>query len=182
MASQKARMAGTRGQQTSECEFWKESKYSCTHAGTSVARRGCSTNGIVAGDECDVLGMVGQESESESDGDRYAGILIDKHKAGNYRFWRLRVRISMIRIKSSSTSPPLELTFAIHVEPFSHFDLAQWQQLAERASRHYADHLQGSHIRLPELYAVFGTCQPFRLSGRRAVSLLLRGQWSPITP
>jgi hypothetical protein len=42
MASQKARMAGTRGQQAREWEFWKESKYICTHAGTSSMRRRCN--------------------------------------------------------------------------------------------------------------------------------------------
>jgi hypothetical protein len=41
-------MAGTRGQQASECEFWKESKYICTHAGTSVARSVPIEKGIVA--------------------------------------------------------------------------------------------------------------------------------------
>lgn len=46
MASQPRRMAGTRGQQARECEFWKESKYICTHVGTSSGRRGCIVKGI----------------------------------------------------------------------------------------------------------------------------------------
>jgi hypothetical protein len=41
-------MVWTRGQQASECEFWKESKYTCTHAGTSVARSLSIEKGIVA--------------------------------------------------------------------------------------------------------------------------------------
>jgi hypothetical protein len=77
---------------------------------------------------------------------------------------------------------PFELTSAIEVESLNHLDLARCQHLAERASRHYADRLQDLHTRLPELYAVAGTCQPFRLSGRRALLLLLHGQWSPTTP
>jgi hypothetical protein len=49
IASQKARIAGTRGQQARECEFWKESKYICTHAGTSSGRRRCTVKGMIAG-------------------------------------------------------------------------------------------------------------------------------------
>jgi hypothetical protein len=41
-------MVWTRGQQASECEFLKESKYICTHAGTSVARNVSIEKGIVA--------------------------------------------------------------------------------------------------------------------------------------